>query len=405
MMLNLKISSRFLFFLACLTLLLPACTMAISFQGLEDMLGPRDALVVSGPGNHVLFSHNADTLLIPASTLKILTALTAFHYLGKNYRFRTEFYMDPDSNLKIKGYGDPLLISEVIADLTASLHDILKDKPHLLSNIIVDPSYFDTDVVIPGVTDTPEPYDSPNGALCVNFNTVNFKTVNNKFISAEPQTPLLSMTLRHIKKTGLSLGRITLSHQKDEIAFYAGYLFKYFLEQTGVNVAGKVLLGQVDPDDHLIFRHYSPFTLVQVVEKMMAYSNNFMANQMFLETGITHAGPPGTLAKGVLAARIYAQKELALPELQISEGSGISRKNRITAKNLHQALLEFKPHYRLLRQNGTDFFKTGTLKDISTRVGFMGQDDATRYAYVIICNTSGKSATHIKNRLMDILIP
>jgi len=369
MILYRKMTSRFLVYLAYLSLLLPVYSMAFSFQGLEDMLGPRDALVVSGSDNRTLFSHNADTLLIPASTLKILTALTAFHYLGENYRFRTEFYLDLDSN------------------------------------IIVDPTYFDTDVVIPGVTDTTEPYDSPNGALCVNFNTVNFKTVNNQFISAEPQTPLLPMTLGHIKRTGLSRGRITLSHHKDEIAFYAGHLFKYFLEQTGVKVTGKVLLGRVDPTDPLILRHHSPFILEQVVEKMMSYSNNFMANQMLLEAGIAHTGPPGTLSKGVSAARIFAQQELAMPGLQISEGSGISRKNRITAKNLHQVLLEFKPHYRLLRQDGTDFFKTGTLKDISTRVGFIGQDEANLYAYVILCNTPGKSATTIKNRLMNLLFP
>ena len=404
MILILKITSRFLFYLVCLTLLLPVYTMAFSFQGLEDMLGPRDALVVSGPDNRILFSHNADILLIPASTLKILTALTAFHYLGESYRFRTDFYTDPDSNLKIKGYGDPLLISEVIADLTASLHDLLKDKPPL-SNIIVDPSYFDTAVVIPGVTDTTEPYDSPNGALCVNFNTVNFKTTNNKIISAEPQTPLLPMTLGHIKKTGLNRGRITLSHQKDEILFYAGHLFKYFFEQAGFKIAGKVLPGKVDPTDHLVLRHHSPFTLEQVVEKMMSYSNNFMANQMLLEAGIAHAGPPGTLQKGVAATREYARQELGLPGLQIAEGSGISRNNRIAAKNLHQALLEFKPHYQLLRQDGTDFFKTGTLKDISTRVGFIGRDEANLHAYVILCNTPGKSATTIKNQLMNLLSP
>jgi len=369
------------------------------------LVGTRDAVVVSGPDNQILFSHNADALLIPASTLKLLTALTAFHYLGEDYRFQTEFYLDSASNLKIKGYGDPLLISEVISDISESLYQLLKKNGHSLSNIIVDPSYFDEAVVIPGVTDTTEPYDSPNGALCVNFNTVNFKTADNQIISAEPQTPLLTMSLGHIKKTGLTRGRITLSHQKDEIAFYAGHLFKYFIEQAGVKVSGKVLLGMVEPTDQRILLHLSPFTLEQVIEKMMTYSNNFIANQILLETGITQAGPPGTLQKGVSAARKYAQQELSMYGLQITEGSGISRKNRITAKNLHQVLLQFKPHYRLLRQDGTDFFKTGTLKDISTRVGFIGQDKATRYAYVILCNTPGKSATPIKNRLMDILIP
>jgi len=360
-------------------------------------------VVVSGPDNRILFSHNTDALLIPASTLKVLTALTAFHTLGEGYRFQTEFYMDSASNLKIKGYGDPLLISEVIADIAALLYDLLKANGHSLSNIIVDPSYFDRAVVIPGVTDTAEPYDSPNGALCVNFNTVNFKTINRKYTSAESQTPLLPMTLGHIKKTGLPQGRITLSHQKDEIVFYAGRLFKYFLEQAGVKVTGKVLLGNVKSADRRILLFHSPFSLKQGVEKMMTYSNNFMANQILLEAGISQAGPPGTLQKGVAAAKKYAKNELSMDGLQITEGSGISRKNRITAKNLHKILLKFKPHFRLLRQDEEDFYKTGTLKNISTRVGFIGQDETISYAYVILCNTPGKSATLIKNRLKDLL--
>ena len=128
-----------------------------------------------------------------------------------------------------------------------------------------------------------------------------------------------------------------------------------------------------------------------------------MANQILIESGIAQPGPPGTLLKGVLAAREYVRNELTMDGLQITEGSGISRKNRITAKNLHQILLKFKPHYRLLRQDGADFYKTGTLKNISTRVGFIGQDEATRYAYVILCNTPGRSAKTVRNRLLEIL--
>lgn len=389
--------------LLCFFLVRFQAAQAFDFKGLQNLVGSGDAVIVSGPDNRICFSHNTDALLTPASTLKLLTALTAFHFLGEDYRFRTEFYLDAQSNLKIKGYGDPLLISEVIADMAASLFALLEDSHQMLSNVIVDPSYFDTAVVIPGVTDTPEPYDSPNGALCVNFNTVNFNTHNKQLISAEPQTPLLPITLGHIRETGLSQGRITLSHQKDEIVLYAGHLFKYFFEQAGFKIAGQVLPGKVDPTDHLILRHHSPFTLEQVVEKMMTYSNNFMANQILIESGIAQPGPPGTLLKGVLAAREYVRNELTMDGLQITEGSGISRKNRITAKNLHQILLKFKPHYRLLRQDGADFYKTGTLKNISTRVGFIGQDEATRYAYVILCNTPGRSAKTVRNRLLEIL--
>lgn len=398
-----KTSKHLLGALLCLTLVGIRPAQAFDFKVLQDLVGPRDAVVVSGPDNRIRFSHNIDALLIPASTLKLLTALTALHTLGEGYRFRTEFYLDAQSNLKIKGYGDPLLISEVIADISASLHDLLKGSGHVLSNIIVDPSYYDRAVVIPDVTDSIEPYDAPNGALCVNFNTVNFKTVNGDYTSAEPQTPLLPLTLDRIRKTGLPKGRITLSHQKNELVLYAGNLFKYFLQQAGFTVTGKVLPGKVEPTDKRILLYESPYPLNQVIAKMMTYSNNFIANQILLEAGISQAGPPGTLQKGVAAAREYAENEFSMDGLQITEGSGISRTNRITAKNLHRILLKFKPHYRLLRQEGTDFYKTGTLKDVSTRVGFIGRDEAISYAYVILCNTPGKSATPIKNRLKDIL--
>jgi D-alanyl-D-alanine carboxypeptidase/D-alanyl-D-alanine-endopeptidase (penicillin-binding protein 4) len=211
------------------------------------------------------------------------------------------------------------------------------------------------------------------------------------------------MVIYRVDKTGLTRGRITLSHQKDELVFYAGRLFKHFFEKSGVNIDGKVLIGRVRPGDKRILLYRSPFCLAQVVEKMMAYSNNFVANQILLVSGIEHSGPPGTLQKGVMAAREYARNELTMDGLQITEGSGISRKNRITAKTLHQVLLKFKPHYRLLRKDGADFYKTGTLKDISTRVGFIGNNEATRYAYVILCNTPGRSAKTVRNKLLEIL--
>ncbi|MEZ4549093.1 MAG: hypothetical protein R2874_01050 [Desulfobacterales bacterium] len=46
---------------------------------------------------------------------------------------------------------------------------------------------------IPGTVEGSfEPYDAPNRALCVNFNTVNFKTRGRTIVSAE-QTPLVKV--------------------------------------------------------------------------------------------------------------------------------------------------------------------------------------------------------------------
>jgi serine-type D-Ala-D-Ala carboxypeptidase/endopeptidase (penicillin-binding protein 4) len=389
-------------FLVCLLIATVGHSQAMDIQALRELLGPRDAMVVSDPDHEIIFAHNQDALLVPASTLKILTALTALHYLGEDYRFKTEFYLDSEANLKIKAYGDPLLISEVIADICTSLYHRMETQAPVVTNIILDASYFDRSVVIPGVTDSSEPYDAPNGALCTNFNTVNFKTIQGGYSSAESQTPLLPMALGRIKKSGLSHGRITLSHQKDELVLYAGKLFKYFLEQAQIRVTGRVRIGRVASTDKLIMAYRSPFSLKQVIGKMMAFSNNFMANQILIETGISRSGPPGTLTKGVTAARNYVRTVHIPDGLQITEGSGISRKNRITADSLHRILLEFEPYKRLLRQDRDDFHKTGTLKGVSTRVGFLRSQSGSCHAYVILCNTPGRSSRVIRDRLRDL---
>jgi D-alanyl-D-alanine carboxypeptidase/D-alanyl-D-alanine-endopeptidase (penicillin-binding protein 4) len=365
-------------------------------------LGPNDAAIVADSKGNILFSHNPDKALIPASTLKLLTALTTFHYLGNDYRFTTEFYLDHASNLKIKGYGDPLLISEVIDEISTMLINKLNDPSTTVGDIIIDHSFFKHPITIPGVTDSNEPYDAPNGALCVNFNTVNFKKTGEMFVSAEPQTPLLPMVLDRIQSSGLKNGRIRLSSNRDEIFQYAGYMFKHFFEKRGLTVKGQVRTGKVREADTLTLSYASPFTLEQVVMKMMTYSNNFMANQILLRTGAHLFNQPGTLQKAVDAAQAYARKAFS-ENLQIAEGSGISRKNRITAKGMLAILKKFKPYHHLLTMEGNDIFKTGSLKDISTRAGYIKTGETVLYPYAILLNSPKKSAQRMAGELQEIL--
>ena len=81
---------------------------------LERYIGDKDSVLIGNSSGKILYSKNAKKLLVPASTLKILTSLAALDRLGPDFRFKTEFYQDSEENLKIKGYGDPLLISEVL---------------------------------------------------------------------------------------------------------------------------------------------------------------------------------------------------------------------------------------------------------------------------------------------------
>lgn len=374
-----------------------------NFNGIQRLVGESDAVLLSDPNGRVLFSHNADRPLIPASALKVLTALTALHYLGPEFRFVTEFYTDRDSNLKVKGLGDPMLVSESVRDMARALSLRVGPDGKSFKDLILDHSYFDAPVTIPGVNASFEPYDAPNGALCVNFNTVFFmRNAEGHYVSAEPQTPLLPTVINRIRASGLSSGRIVLSAARNEHTFYAGQLMLYFLKQQGFEPGGKVRIGKVDSSrDTLLFRYPSGFSLEQVIENLLEYSNNFTANQLFIAAGARACGPPGTLDKGVRAATAYAKNVLKLPDVEIVEGSGISRENRITARGLVRVLDAFAPYHRLMQRDGRQYYKTGTLYGINTRAGYLEDEKGGLYRFAVLVNTPKRSIDRIMQRLLS----
>jgi len=382
---------------------LPSLKWKLLCDKLENFISDQDAVLVADPSGRVLFSKNAERQLIPASTLKIFTALTALRYLGPDYRFTTEFYLDQDNNLIVKGYGDPLLISEVLEGIAAELAAHLGRKQNHIKDLVLDDSYFEEPIIIPGVSSTYEPYDAPNGALCANFNTVHFK--RNKigdYVSAEPQTPLLPFVVKRIRSSGLRQGRIIFTRKGNESTLYAGHLLLYFMKQHGIHSSGRVRTGLVQKEtDRLIYSYVSGFSMEQVIAKLLEYSSNFMANQLFVATGAHVYGPPGTLHKGVLAASMFAKDVLNLDTIKLVEGSGISRENRISAQNLHIILEAFLPYRHLMRREGRAFFKTGTLNGIKTRAGYIENMVGGLYRFVVVVNTPGKAADHIMDMLLQ----
>ena len=381
----------------------PAILPAQELEELNRFIGKTDSILVADSRGHIVFAKNAAEKRLPASILKIFTALVALHYLGDDYRFPTEFYLDKQSNLKIKGYGDPLLISEAISKISQVLAVLLKNSQPL-NDLVIDDSYFRQPLTIPGITSSAQPYDAPNGSLCVNFNTVNFKRTSQGYVSAEPQTPLLPFVIEKIKASGLNQGRIVFSHNNNEIALYAGKLFHYFFEQQGMRFNGKVKLGRIDAKtDRLIFRYVSSSSLAEIVARLLEHSNNFTTNQLLIATGAEIIGPPGTLAKGVAIASDYAKEMLDIKNITIVEGSGISRDNSVSAVQMDQVLQEFLPYHYLMRRQGREFYKTGTLDGVSTRAGYIKRSNGEFYRYVIMFNTPGKSTDALILRLLRIL--
>lgn len=348
-----------------------------------DRISSGDALVVADPEGRILYGKNEDKLCTPASTLKILTGLAAIHDLGASYRFETEFYQDDEDNLKLKGYGDPLLVSEAWREIAGAVASLMSG----CKGVVVDDSYFSRDVDIPGVGTSTNPYDAPNGALCGNFNTVSFqRNASGKIVSTEPQTPITPLAREKIRSLGLRKGRHTFSHKGHEASRYAGELLLHFLAEKGRVCKGGVRAGAVQPGDRLIYTYRSMFTLEEAVGKMLEFSNNFIANQLLLSLGAHVYGPPGTVAKGVAVLSGFVRNELHLEDVEIAEGSGISRQNRLSALDMLAVLRRFAPHRALLVRKGPVFYKTGTLTGVQARAGYIEGKAGRLYAFVIFLN-------------------
>ena len=367
-------------------------TASALLRQLNHLTDARDAVLVAAPDGHVLAGINIDQALIPASILKLLTSLTALESLGPDYRFRTDFFIDRNHDLKIKGYGDPLLVSEALKVMAVQLASRLS----WVNDLVLDNSYFSQPIRIPGRGSSTEPYDAPNGALCVNFNTVAFQRVHGRWVSDEPQTPLLPCVIPKIEASGLTRGRISMAGNSAEAQMYAGEMFRYFFDQAGLKVRGTIRSGRVSPEtDELVWRYYSRHDLREVVADLLQYSNNFIANQILLVMGAKVYGPPATVDKGLKVLNQFYRKDLNIKTGRVVEASGISRENHVTARAMLTILERYKPFHTLMRRNGDQFYKTGHLKGIRTRAGFISTASGKLYPFVVMVNTPGRSTDAI----------
>lgn len=375
----------------------------VAMERLYAHIGARDGLQVLDPDGNVVFSRNADLPLVPASTVKIVSAMAALDILGPDFRFKTEVYLTAENDLVLKGYGDPLLVSEVLTDLAEKSFRALAPQKTFRS-LVVDDAFVDATLTVPGRSTTDNPYDAPNGALCANFNTVSFETGKNGLQSAEPQTPLIPYALDRIRKSGSRAGRVVFSHNRHEAALYAGHLFQYFLNQRGISFSRKIRHGRVDGARHRrVVSYLSPYALSEVLAKLLQYSNNFIANQVLLVLGAQTTGGVASLDKGVKALQGYIDRQIGPGRAKIVEGSGLSRGNRVRAADLCRCLAKFFPYRTLLQSEGRQSYKTGTLDGVRARAGYIQGKDGRFYRFAVLLNTPGKTVDPIMNELLSRL--
>ncbi|MBF0230020.1 MAG: D-alanyl-D-alanine carboxypeptidase [Desulfamplus sp.] len=411
---------------------------------------PEAGVMLCTDKGDVLYSQNHNKGFVPASTIKVLTSLVALHYLGEDYRFQTHFFIESSNiemstepntlkesanikkikrddksgsglssdysniNLKVKGYGDPLFTSAIIHDACRQVSSTLKSMNiFAINDIIVDSSFFAPNIKVDGTSNTNNPYDAFVGALSANFNTVAFRYDKTKksYVSDDPEIPLFPFVAERVKSASFYEDRVILSEKESKV--YAGILIKYFLQKEGFTIKGEVKTGVATDKDKLIYKFISPYNMDEIIRKLLKYSSNFMANQLFLSAGAKAYSPPATIDKGIAAMRDYTNKivgislvgktksvnskphnlELTDSNIVFAEGSGLSRKNRISPQDMIKILRKFTKHYELMKSETMsdgviEYYKTGTLNGVKTRCGYFITLHGL-YPFVVMVNEYG----------------
>ncbi len=333
---------------------------------------------ILAPQGLMAMTANSDTPFVPASTLKILTSLAALKILGPEHRFVTRLTIDQHNNLYIQGGGDPFLLTENIITIVQRLQEA---GIRQINNLIMDDSIYQLDAPADGSDNTTNPYDAWNGGLAVNFNTIAIRIGADRKIGADdPKVPFLP--IMQIIGATLPVGhhRVHVNAfkqigQLSNTLRYSGELFMALLRQQQIEVQGVIKAGTTPPAVPPILTYRSQKSVREMIQQCLKYSNNFVANQLFLACGMAHFGGPATWDKARNTLQLYIRENLGLAEeeLRMVEGSGLSRKNQVTPKAMITILHKFTPYKELLPVKKGIPLKSGTLSGVYCYAGYIPQ--------------------------------
>ena len=350
--------------LAVLMLLVPVAQASDLFG--KHKFGNQSAVLVTDANGKDLYAWNADKLLIPASTIKIITGIAAIERFGLDFQFRTDFFHKEDT-LWVKGYGDPFLTSEELDIVALNLIRQINLQFLRVNRIVVDGTHFPL-LKVPGRVISTQPYDAPLAAVSANFNTINIRKQGKVITSAEAQTPITPLAKQLALKLTDGVHRINL-RQTDISEQYFAELLVAKLKEHGFNGDIESKTGFTPVEVKLIYQHVNSQTMREAVHGMMVFSNNFIANQLFLQM----RSPDTPIS---FQASSDYMKQLLNNELgsaQIVEGSGLSRENKLSARQLNALLQRFEPHKQIMKSylNGKAHAKSGSLNGVHNLAGYI----------------------------------
>jgi D-alanyl-D-alanine carboxypeptidase/D-alanyl-D-alanine-endopeptidase (penicillin-binding protein 4) len=351
-------------------------TGIIATQGLP--LGAVSFAVVDADSGRVITSLNGDVLRSPASTIKVVTTFASLDVLGPAYTWHTQALVQGElragvlrGDLVLKGGGDPYMTLERWWSFVQALR--ARGLESIRGDIVVDNTAFAQAPDDPGAFDgrPHRAYNAQPDALMVNFQSIEFRLVPNAVarkidISAIPQPPNLEIDNRVLFVDGScsaaaahvdfevptdawdrvvfsgSLSRNCTERSITRVLLKApSYAFGTFVQlwrQSGGAFEGRLRVEPAAPDAQP-FLSFDSLTLGEVVRLTNKFSNNLMARHLLLTLGAERYGPPATLKKGADAFAEWARtRGLALPGLEIDNGSGLSRATRITVLEMASIL-------------------------------------------------------------------
>jgi len=397
-----------------------------------------------------LFSHDAERAMSPASVMKLVTTYAALELLGPDYRWKTEAYLGGrlgaggtlNGNLILKGYGDPKITIEqwqgFMADLRA--HGLKR----ITGDLVLDRSYFKLAEYDPGAFDQEplRPYNVGPDALLVNFKTVRFgfaPDAARNAVAVRTDPPLPDVALDAVPQLaagdcgdwhGTLLATYVNQGAKAMAAFTGQYpqscgerdwyvalldhphyvhgMFSAYFREKGGEFDGGVREGR-PPRNAEPFAVMESAPLYDIVRDVNKLSNNVMARQIFLTLATTRHPPPATTALAADAVQKWLkEKKLAMPVLVLENGSGLSRRERVSAGGLAQLLAsadgshvreEFASSLAVAAMDGTvqkrfrdgtvagqALLKTGSLEGVRALAGYVIDAEGRRFIVVAIIN-------------------